>query len=177
MSNLPLVGDDAPATRAALQGLRAKLGFVPNLARVLANSPAALGGYLGLAGALGGGALPAALRERIALALAAANGCEYCLSAHAAIGAGAGLEEADIEAASAGTAPDARDAAAITFALAVLSGREQEAALLALRGAGWADAAAVEIIAHVALNLLTNRINTVAATPVDFPLRRLPDAA
>jgi AhpD family alkylhydroperoxidase len=96
---------------------------VPNLARVLANSPAALGGYLGLAGALGGGVLPAALRERIALALAAANACEYCLSAHAAIGAGTGLAEADIAAAEAGTAPDARDAAAVAFALAVLGGR------------------------------------------------------
>jgi AhpD family alkylhydroperoxidase len=57
--------------------------------------------------------LPAALREQIALALAAVNACEYCLSAHAAIGAGPGLDEARIDAAANGTAPMRADAAAI----------------------------------------------------------------
>jgi AhpD family alkylhydroperoxidase len=36
----------------------------------------------GLAGAFGKGALPAATRERIALAVAQVNDCGYCLSAH-----------------------------------------------------------------------------------------------
>lgn len=178
MSRIPLVSDDAPATRAALAGVRAKLGLVPNLMRVLAQSPAALGGYLGLSTALAGGVLSAALRERIALAVAAQNGCEYCLSAHAAIGAGAGLDEAAIQAAAEGHAETARDSAALAFARAVLIGRDEDGtALAALRAVGWSDAAAVEIIAHVALNLLTNRVNTFAGTPIDFPLRRLPAAA
>jgi uncharacterized peroxidase-related enzyme len=176
MSTIPLVGDDAPATRKTFEGVRTKLGLVPNLFRVLAQSPAALDGTLGLAGALGRGVLPAALRERIAIAIATANDCEYCLSAHAALGAGAGLRDADIDAATQGTAPAAKDTAAIRVALAVLRG-EQDGALETLRAAGWDDAAAVEIVAHVALNLLTNRINTLAGTPVDFPLRRLPVAA
>jgi uncharacterized peroxidase-related enzyme len=177
MNRIPLVGDDAAPTRATLAGIRAKLGMVPNLARVLAHSPAALNGWLGLAGALSGGVLPARLRESIALAVAAGNGCEYCLSAHAALGARAGLTEAEIDAAVAGGAADAKEAAALAFARAVLAGGDDASALAALRAAGWDDAAAVEIIAHVALNLLTNRINTVAGTPVDFPLRRLPEAA
>ncbi len=41
--------------------------------------------------------------------------------------------------------------------------------LAAVRAAGWGDAAIVEIIAHVALNLFTNSVNNVARTPVDFP--------
>jgi uncharacterized peroxidase-related enzyme len=176
MSDLPLVGDDAPATRATFEGVRRKLGMVPNLFRVTANSPAALDGYLGLSGALARGVLPAALRERIALAIAAANRCDYCLAAHAAIGAGHGLVEADIVAAMRGEAAAEKDEAALAFALAVLRG-EERAALPALRAAGWDDAAAVEIVAHVALNLLTNRLNTLARTPVDFPPRALPAAA
>jgi len=146
MSRIPLVPDDVPATRAQLAGVRAKLGMVPNMMRVLAQSPSALGAYLGLAGALGSGVLPAALRERIALAVAAENGCDYCQAAHATIGAGAGLGAADIEAALDGAAPDAKDAAALRFARAVLATRgEDGAALAALRAAGWDDAAAVEI--------------------------------
>ena len=63
-----------------------QLGMVPNLFRVVANSPAAPEGYLGLSGALTKGSLPAATRERIALAVVEVNGCRYCLSAHSYLG-------------------------------------------------------------------------------------------
>lgn len=179
MSNLNLVGDDVAATRATFEGVRKSLGVLPNLFRVVANSPAALQAQLGFAGALGRGVLPAKLREQIALAVAEADGCEYCLAAHATLGAGAGLSEADIEAARDGQAADAKDAAALAFARAVLAtqGRASGPALAAVREAGWDDAAVVEIIAHVALNVFTNTINNVAATPVDFPVRALRQAA
>jgi len=57
---------------------------LPNLFRLVSNSPAALQGYLGLSSALSKGALPAATRERIALAVAigfpavASGQNEYC---------------------------------------------------------------------------------------------------
>lgn len=173
MPNLTLIGDDVAATRATFDGLRKQIGMVPNLYRVIGNAPAALAGTLGLAGALARGVLAPALREQIALAVAQANGCDYCLSAHAAIGAGAGLSETAIEAAREGHAADARDTAALTFARAVLAtqGRAGPEALRAVRAAGWDDAAVVEIIAHVALNVLTNAVNNVADTPIDFPAR------
>ncbi|HEX4341478.1 MAG TPA: carboxymuconolactone decarboxylase family protein [Polyangiaceae bacterium] len=57
-------------------------GVVPTIFRLVATSPAALEGYLGLMGAPNKGSLPAATRERIALAVAEINGCDYCLSAH-----------------------------------------------------------------------------------------------
>jgi uncharacterized peroxidase-related enzyme len=159
------------AARPLLEGVRRKLGIVPNLMRVVASSPAALGGYLGFAGALAADGLPAHLRERIALAVAEADGCDDCLAAHSVHGGKAGLTEGDIAAARAGRAADAKDAAALAFARAVLAsaGRVDDAALAAVRAAGWGDAAIVEIIAHVALNLFTNSVNNVARTPVDFP--------
>ena len=75
-----------PAARPLLEAVKKLLGTVPNLFRMVANSPAALEGYVGLLGALSKGALPAATHERIALAVAEANGCDYCLSAHAWLG-------------------------------------------------------------------------------------------
>lgn len=177
MAHLNLADDDA--TRPTLEGVRRKLGIVPNLFRVVANSPAALNGLLGLSGALAGGVLPAALREQIALLIAETDACGYCLSAHAAIGAGAGLSEADIEAAREGRAATPKDTQALSFARAVLArqGRAAEAELAAVRAAGWDDAAIVEIIANVALNVFTNTVNSVADTPIDFPVRQLRRAA
>ena len=82
--------------RTLLEAVEKKLGMVPNLTRGLAHSPAALDGYLSLMGALAKGALTPRQREQIALAVAEANQCDYCLSAHSAIGGRLGLDEAEI---------------------------------------------------------------------------------
>ena len=68
-------------------------GGTPNLLTTMAQAPAVLEGYLSLSGALGSGSLPAGLREQVAMAIAGVNGCEYCASAHTAIGKGAGVAE------------------------------------------------------------------------------------
>ena len=83
----PATIEAAPmASRPQLQAVQKQLGTTPNLFRVVANSPAALEGYLGMSGALARGALPAQTRERIALAVAQLNGCDYCLAAHSFLG-------------------------------------------------------------------------------------------
>lgn len=67
------------AAQPQLEAVNKQLGVVPNLFRLVANSPSALEGYLGMSGALAKGSLPAQTRERIALAVAQVNGCDYCL--------------------------------------------------------------------------------------------------
>lgn len=169
----PATVDAAPqAAQALLNGVKAQLGSVPNLFRVLANSPAALGGYLGLNGALAKGALDARTRERIALAVAEVNGCGYCLAAHSFIGTNlAKLDAAEIAANRAGRSNDAKADAAVRFAVAVTQSRGHvgDEALATVRAAGWTDAEILEITVHVALNTLTNYVNEVAGTEVDFP--------
>src|ERR1700723_3017414 len=54
--------------RQLLDAVQSHLGIVPNLTRVLANSPAALEGYLSFAGALAGGVLSGKVREQIGIA-------------------------------------------------------------------------------------------------------------
>jgi uncharacterized peroxidase-related enzyme len=176
MSRIPTPAtiEAAPeAARPLLDGVKAQLGSVPNLFRVLANSPAALGGYLGLNGALAKGALDARTRERIALAIAEVNGCGYCLAAHTFIGTRlAKLDAAEIAANRAGRSNDAKADAAVRFAVAVAQSRGHvgDEALAAIRAAGWTDAEILEITVHVALNTLTNYVNEVAGTEVDFPV-------
>ena len=82
--------------------ITAKLGMVPNFLKVLANSPSALRAFLGLHGIADEGSLDPMTRERIALTVAEKNACEYCVSAHTAIGRKAGLSSAEVEANRAG---------------------------------------------------------------------------
>ena len=42
-----------------------------------------------------------------------------------------------------------------------------------MRAAGYDDAQIVEIVLHVALNTLTNYVNEVADTEVDFPIVKI----
>jgi len=179
--NIPATVDTAPAAaQPLLSGVKAKLGSVPNLFRLLAVSPAALEGYLGLSGALGKGSLDARTRERIALAVAELNGCGYCTSAHAFIGKNmAGLTDAEIASNRNGSSTDARAAAAVSFAVKVVETRGQvsDTDVASIRLAGYSDAEVVEIVLHVALNTLTNYVNEVAETSIDFPAVKARDAA
>lgn len=170
----PATINDAPeASKGSLNAVNNLLGSVPNLFRIVANSPQTLEGYLGLNGALGKGSLSAQTRERIALAVAQINGCNYCLAAHNYLGANlAKLSKAEIEAARRGTSSDAKAAAAVDFAVKITNNRGtvSDGDLQTVRDAGYSDAEIVEIIGNVALNTLTNYINEVLGTEIDFPI-------
>ena len=176
MSRIPTpaaISDAPAASQPLLEAVKKQLGVVPNLFRLVANSPAALQGYLGLSGALAKGALPAATRERIALAVAEINGCDYCLSAHAYIGKNlAKLDDAEITANRSGASSDPKADAAVRFAAKVARerGHVSEDDVRAVKLAGYDDAQVIEIVLHVALNTWTNYINQVAKTDIDFPV-------
>ena len=160
------------ASQPLLQAVEKQLGIVPNLFRLVSNSPAALEGYLGMSGALAKGSLPAPTRERIALVVAEFNSCNYCLSAHTYLGKHvAKLDDAEMTANRSGASNDPKADAAVRFAanVARARGHVSDADLRAVRVAGYDDAQIVEIVQHVALNVWTNYINLVGQTVVDFP--------
>ena len=172
--NVPASISAAPAaSQPLLAAVERQLGSVPNLFRLVANSPAALEGYLGMSGALGKGELPAQTRERIALAVAEVNGCNYCLSAHTYLAKNlARLDDAEITANRGGTSLDAKADAAVRFAaqVALRRGKVGADAVAAVKAAGYSDAQIIEIVQHVALNTWTNYVNEVAVTEIDFPV-------
>ncbi|HUA24909.1 MAG TPA: peroxidase-related enzyme [Steroidobacteraceae bacterium] len=176
MSRIPTPAtiESAPAqSQAMLQAVKKQLGVVPNLFRLVSTSHAALEGYLGMSGALSKGELPAATRERIALAVANINGCSYCLSAHTYLGKNvAKLDDAEIEANQAGHSNDPRADAAVRFAVKVAEsrGHVSEGDLKTVKAAGYSDAQVIEMVQHVALNTWTNYINEVMKTDIDFPV-------
>ena len=160
------------ASQPFLEAAKKQMGSVPNVFRVLGNSPFALEGFLGLNGALGKGTLDAKTRERIALAVAEVNGCAYCLSAHTYLGKNvAKLDDAEITANRNGTSNVPQAAAAVRFAAKVARerGHVSDTDIAEVKLAGYDDAAIVEIIAHVVVNTMTNYVNEVAKTAIDFP--------
>jgi uncharacterized peroxidase-related enzyme len=173
MTRLNVIQTDKATGQAKelLEAVQAKLSITPNMTRVMANSPAVLEGYLSFSGALAGGSLSPRLREQIALEVGEQNGCEYCVSAHTAIGKMTGLSSVEIEAAREGKADQPKSTAALTFAHEIVArqGRATQADVDAVRRAGFTDGEIAEIIAHVALNIFTNYFNNTAAVEVDFP--------
>jgi len=170
--SIPAADQTAQAAKPMLASVKQQLGVVPNLMKLLGHSPAALEGYLSLNGALAKGKLDAPLRERIALAVAEFNGCDYCLSAHDYLSRNlVKLGDSEIQAARDGHSENARADAALQFARRVVEhrGRVTDTDLASLRGAGFDEAATVEIVVAVALNVLTNYMNNVAQTDIDFP--------
>lgn len=161
------------ASLPLLDAVKKQLGVVPNLIKLLGNSPAALEGYLSLIGALGKGVLDAKTRERISLAIAEINRCNYCLSAHTYLGKNvAKLDDTEIAANRSGDSSDPKAAAAVRFAVRVAQerGHVNDADFNAVKAAGYTQAEIIEIVLQVALNTLTNYINVVAQTEIDFPL-------
>jgi len=157
--------------KAILNQIHGAFGVVPNMFRAVANLPAALKSMWGSFGALGSGVLGAKLGEKIAVAIADRNRCEYCLAAHTILGQNAGVSALEMAAAQAGQSDDAQTAAALRFALKLVANRAQiaDADVIELRTVGFNDEQIVEIMAHVALNIFTNYVNLAFNVQIDFP--------
>ena len=173
MSRIPAINPDHATGQAQrlLKGVESKLGFAPNIMRTMANSPAVLQGYLEFSNALSKGNLSPKFREQIALAVSEVNDCQYCLSAHSAIGRSVGLSEEAIGDSRRGESPDTKEATVLAFARNVVENRgwvsDEEVAKL--RKVGFSQGDIVELIANISLTLFTNYFNHIAETEVDFP--------
>src|SRR3712207_6264158 len=163
--------DAPPKTKELFDGVKAKIGMVPNIYKVIAQSPSGLEGVLQFSGALAGGSLDAATRERIALAVANVSGCDYCNAAHTAVARSLKLAAEEIEANRQGRSSDPRADVAVAFArkVAVTCADVGEDDVQILRQAGYSDAQMVEIVLNVAANVVTNYVNEAFKTEIEFP--------
>ena len=170
--------DDVPeASKPILDAVNKSLGVVPNMFRLFAASPAALTGLTSLSGAVAK-TLDVKTRERIALAVAQVNGCNYCLSAHTYLGLNlAKITPEEVKLNRKGASGDQKADGAVRFAVKVTESRGQvsDDDLAAVRKAGYTDAQVIEIVSIVAENTFTNLINNVAQTDIDFPVVQASD--
>lgn len=168
----PIQPDQAEGKLKDLVGqVKKKMGRVPNVLKVMANSQVALGAYLGLSEAVAESVIPLKIREQVALALAQQNECHYCIAAHSAIGKMAGLKDEEILDARSGKTMDPKAQVVVDLAKAIVktSGCVKDEQLEAMRKAGYGDREIAEVVSMVVLNLYTNLFNHVADTEIDFP--------
>ena len=169
---VPARSDVPEASKPILDAVHKQLGVVPNMFRLIATSPAVLQGFATNNGALTK-TLDVKTRERIALAVAQVNGCDYCLSAHSYLGLNlAKISPEEVALNRKGASGDTKANAAVHFAVKVVRERGHVGGgdIQAVRDAGFSDSQIVEIIAVVAENIFTNLLNVVAETDIDFPV-------
>jgi len=166
-------------TADVLTAVKNNLGMLPNIFTTFAHSPASLNGYLQLSEALSKGQLSGKERELIAIIAAQENQCGYCLSAHAAIGKGEGLNDEDVTQARKASAKLSKDEAIMKFAQEIINtkGDVSDEALASIRGVCGSDGAVLEIASNVVLNIMTNYLNRLAGTEIDFPVVNIDSVA
>lgn len=173
MSRLPLrTIDNAPAeAKASLVTAEKNNGFLPNLLRVLANSPVVLETYLTVSGINARSGLTLAEREVVQITAAATHGCGFCVAGHTAVATKkAGMDVGTVEALRQIALPaDPRLAAVASFTSAVIGsrGRVTDAELEAFRAAGFTDGNVLEVVLGVSLATLCNFANNLGQPPLN----------
>ncbi|GGP28181.1 carboxymuconolactone decarboxylase family protein [Silvimonas amylolytica] len=163
----PVVPENAPdAVQTQLQAVGRAVGFVPNMYKVMANAPATLGGYLQLQGALMRSSLSAKAREAVALAVSQVNGCGYCLAGHSFAAGKVGLTQAEIASARNG---ELNAFTRLAQQIVETRGHVSAADLAEARAAGITDTQLIDVIGVAAQLTLTNYLNIIAQTEIDFP--------
>ncbi len=175
VTNFAPIDPETAAGPAAdlLAQVKTALGLVPNMAKAMANSPTLLTAYLALAGAVGNGTLPIGVRERLAISAAQLNRCQYCLSAHTYIGANiAEVDPAELDAARKAQSNDPHVAALLQLSndIAENNGDVSPESLDLARQEGVTDQEIGEVVANLALNVLTNYFNVLAGVENDWPV-------
>ena len=129
------------ARKALLDVIHGTFGSTPNMFLAVANSNAALQSMWAAFGALGAGVIAPTMGEKIAVAVADRNGCDYCLAAHTALGRKAGASAQEMHDAQLGVSADPKTQAALHFALKLVEhrGQIQDSDVQQLRVIGFSD--------------------------------------
>ncbi len=162
----------AEPARGLLQDAQARLGFVPNMYTVMANSPGLLETYMrGYALFRQGSGLTPAEQEVVFLTISRENACHYCVAAHSFLADAVSNVPSDVTDAIRDGRPvgDPRLAALSDFTRTMLRSRglPARAEVDAFVAAGFGERQVLEIVLAIAVKTLSNYANHLFATPVD----------
>ena len=157
--------------QAIFDNLKSNLGFVPNLYASFAHNETALGDYLNLSGRKT--TLSGKEKEVINLVVSQVNNCQYCLSAHTAIGKMNGFTDDQILEIRTGLVSfDSKLDALAQFVKNATENRSKPDAeyIEALFEAGYNEASLIDIIILIGDKFITNFIYGSTKIPIDFPV-------
>lgn len=157
-------------SKPILTGAAEKFGFTPNLLAVLAESPAALKGYTGLAGAVSETTLSGTEQQVVLMTTSFENGCTYCMAAHSTISGMTGVPDDVVESLRSGTAiadPKLNTLAEFSRAVVQNRGLVDDSVTAGFLAAGYTNENILEVITCVAQKTISNYTNHFAHTPSD----------
>jgi len=173
MKNLEVLSKEqaSETSKEIFESLEKKIGMVPNVYAAIGNSGPALKATLSIGETVGKGEFSGKEVEAIALAVAQANACDYCLAAHTAVGKSYGFSEEETVAIRNGEIKDEKLKALTELAKAITEskGYPEQELLDDFFSVGYNKAALAELIVLIGLNTITNYTNHIAGTAIDFP--------
>jgi uncharacterized peroxidase-related enzyme len=165
--------DTAPqASKEHMKKIQDKAGFLPNIIGEMAESPALLRGYAELNETVKTGVFSPIEQQIIQMTASFLNDCGYCMAAHSATAEKQAMPKELVEALRHDKPlkePKHEALRQYTQLLMKKMGRVEERDIDTFVKAGWNREAALEVILHVSLKLITNYTNHLARTPLDKP--------
>ena len=173
MSTFPSHGLDTSKADSAtlLNTVNDKYGFVPSLFNYMAEAPAALEAYLNLSGLIAKSSLTPQQAQVVQMAISAENGCDFCTTAHMAMGKMNKANQQSLDAAkNQEDVDDLEDRALVNLARAVVQKRGwlDDDDLGAFFDAGFGHQQVLEVILCVTIKTLSNYTNHLTK-PVPNP--------
>lgn len=162
--------DSAPeGSQKLLRGLQDQVGFVPNLAATMAESPTLLEAFLALRSLAHASSLDPIARELIAVAVSVETGCTYCVAAHTTLALKGGAQPEIADAVRAGTTlKDPRLQAFVRFARAIVRRQgDVKERLQDLFTAGMSRGQVLEALVAIAVPMLAGSVFQLAAVELD----------
>ncbi len=157
-------------SRATLQTLESKFGFIPNVMATMANSPVLLNGFVGSFGSFHSGSLDECEKQILLLTNAVTIKCPWTVAAHSTFAMEDGVAESEIKAIRAGKLPQDRKYAALsalTKALIEKRGNVTEADIESFTSAGYSTSQILEVITGVGVSTMAATTTNMAGTPVE----------
>ena len=146
------------------------VGFVPNLAGAIANSPVLANSLLGLFQNVHNGSFTESEVQVLLLTNAVTNSCNWAVAFHTALGLKQGIDPADIEAIRGRRLPSQpRYAALSRYAQALIEkrGHVTNDDLTAFLETGFEKEQALEVVATVAASSITNYAGSITNPPLE----------
>jgi alkylhydroperoxidase family enzyme len=152
-------------SRALFDGIAGDIGFVPNLAAAVAESPVLLAGFDGLRRAVGSGGLDPVLRETAGLAVGVAVDNAYGVAFHSTVLGNLGVPDAEIDRMRSGEAPTDETGAAVyelARSLVLDRGKIDAATVERVSRAGLTTGCILEVVAESAFASLVGMVDNLA---------------
>jgi uncharacterized peroxidase-related enzyme len=159
-------------SREVLKNWQEKLGFVPNILGIAAESPAFLRGYDQLWSAVDRGTLSPAEREIVHITVSSLNNAGYCIAAHTTIGEKAGIQRDILEALRKDQPlKDKKQEELRSFTRNLMKklGRVDQKDLESFTKAGYTKAQVMEVVLIASYAIMTNYLGHIVEPQLDKP--------